>query len=51
MPNKKKEKILFKMLVLGIESTCDETAAAVVKDGHEIPPNSHPNTHNKVNLH
>lgn len=24
------------MLVLGIESTCDETAAAIVKDGHEI---------------
>ncbi|MEZ5345507.1 MAG: tRNA (adenosine(37)-N6)-threonylcarbamoyltransferase complex transferase subunit TsaD [Pyrinomonadaceae bacterium] len=24
------------MLVLGIESSCDETAAAVVKDGHEI---------------
>jgi N6-L-threonylcarbamoyladenine synthase len=24
------------MLVLGIESSCDETAAAVVRDGHEI---------------
>ncbi|MBP5300010.1 MAG: tRNA (adenosine(37)-N6)-threonylcarbamoyltransferase complex transferase subunit TsaD [Victivallales bacterium] len=24
------------MLVLGIESSCDETAAAVVKDGHEV---------------
>jgi len=27
------------MLVLGIESTCDETAAAVVRDGHEILSN------------
>jgi N6-L-threonylcarbamoyladenine synthase len=27
------------MLVLGIESTCDETAAAIVKDGHEILSN------------
>ena len=27
------------MLVLGIESTCDETAAAVVKNGHEILSN------------
>ena len=24
------------MLVLGIESSCDETAAAVVKDGYEV---------------
>lgn len=24
------------MLVLGIESTCDETAASIVRDGHEI---------------
>ena len=24
------------MIVLGIESSCDETAAAVVRDGHEI---------------
>jgi len=24
------------MLILGIESSCDETAAAVVRDGHEI---------------
>lgn len=27
------------MYVLGIESTCDETAAAIVKDGHEILSN------------
>lgn len=27
------------MFVLGIESTCDETAASVVKDGHEILSN------------
>ena len=27
------------MLVLGIESTCDETAASVVKDGCEILSN------------
>ena len=27
------------MLVLGIETTCDETAAAVVKDGKEILSN------------
>lgn len=27
------------MLVLGIETTCDETACAVVKDGHEILSN------------
>jgi N6-L-threonylcarbamoyladenine synthase len=27
------------MLVLGIESTCDETAASIVKDGHEILSN------------
>ena len=27
------------MLVLGIESTCDETACAIVKDGHEILAN------------
>lgn len=27
------------MLVLGIETTCDETAAAVVKNGHEILSN------------
>lgn len=27
------------MLVLGIESSCDETAAAVIKDGHEIRSN------------
>ncbi|HEX7065408.1 MAG TPA: tRNA (adenosine(37)-N6)-threonylcarbamoyltransferase complex transferase subunit TsaD [Bacillales bacterium] len=27
------------MLVLGIETSCDETAAAVVKDGHEILSN------------
>ena len=27
------------MIVLGIESTCDETAAAIVKDGHEILSN------------
>lgn len=27
------------MLTLGIESTCDETACAVVKDGHEILSN------------
>ncbi|MDQ3748747.1 MAG: hypothetical protein M3367_07020, partial [Acidobacteriota bacterium] len=24
------------MLILGIESSCDETAAAVVKDGNQI---------------
>ena len=24
------------MLILGIESSCDETAAAVVQDGHEV---------------
>ncbi|MDQ5846571.1 MAG: tRNA (adenosine(37)-N6)-threonylcarbamoyltransferase complex transferase subunit TsaD, partial [Acidobacteriota bacterium] len=24
------------MLVLGIETSCDETAAAIVRDGHEI---------------
>ncbi|MDX6385435.1 MAG: hypothetical protein QOK48_3008, partial [Blastocatellia bacterium] len=24
------------MLVLGIESSCDETAAAIVRDGREI---------------
>ena len=24
------------MLVLGIETSCDETAAAVIRDGHEI---------------
>ena len=27
------------MLILGIETSCDETAAAVVKDGHEILSN------------
>ena len=27
------------MLVLGIETSCDETAAAIVKDGHEILSN------------
>lgn len=27
------------MIILGVESTCDETAAAVVKDGHEILSN------------
>jgi N6-L-threonylcarbamoyladenine synthase len=27
------------MLILGIESTCDETSAAIVKDGHEILSN------------
>lgn len=27
------------MIVLGIESTCDETACAIVKDGHEILAN------------
>ena len=27
------------MLVLGIESSCDETAAAVVRDGHEVLSN------------
>lgn len=27
------------MIILGIESTCDETAAAIVKDGHEILSN------------
>lgn len=27
------------MLVLGIETTCDETAASIVKDGHEILSN------------
>ena len=27
------------MFVLGIESTCDETAASIVKDGHEILSN------------
>src|ERR1043165_403747 len=27
------------MLVLGIETSCDETAAAVVRDGHEILSN------------
>ena len=24
------------MIILGIESSCDETAAAVVKDGREV---------------
>lgn len=28
------------MFVLGIETTCDETAAAIVKDGHDILSNS-----------
>ena len=27
------------MLILGIESSCDETAAAVVKDGREVLSN------------
>ena len=27
------------MLVLGIETSCDETAAAVVEDGHRILSN------------
>ncbi len=27
------------MLILGIESTCDETGAAIVKDGHQIVSN------------
>ena len=27
------------MLVLGIESTCDETACALVRDGHAILSN------------
>ena len=27
------------MYILGIESTCDETAAAVVKDGRELVSN------------
>lgn len=27
------------MIILGIESSCDETAAAVVKDGHEVLSN------------
>lgn len=27
------------MIILGVETTCDETAAAVVKDGHEILSN------------
>jgi N6-L-threonylcarbamoyladenine synthase len=29
----------LKMLVLGIESTCDETSASIVKNGHEILSN------------
>jgi len=24
------------MFILGIESSCDETAAAILKDGHQI---------------
>ena len=31
-----KRGILFGMIVLGIESTCDETAAAVVRNGKEV---------------
>ena len=27
---------VLQMLVLGIESSCDETAAALVRDGHEV---------------
>jgi len=27
------------MIILGIESSCDETAAAVVKDGHKLLSN------------
>ena len=30
------------MLILGIESSCDETAAAVVKDGREVSCHSFP---------
>ena len=27
------------MIILGIESSCDETAIALVKDGHEVLSN------------
>src|SRR5437016_14627018 len=36
------------MLVLGIETSCDETAAAVVRDGEEILSNV---IHSQVNTH
>lgn len=36
------------MLVLGIESTCDETAAAVVRDGKEILSNV---IHSQIEIH
>ncbi len=31
--------LVFSMIVLGIETTCDETAASLVKDGREILSN------------
>ena len=35
-------------LILGIESSCDETAAAVVADGHTILSNV---VHSQIELH
>jgi N6-L-threonylcarbamoyladenine synthase len=36
------------MLVLGIESSCDETAAAIVRDGHELLSNV---VHSQIDIH
>src|SRR4051812_25209436 len=36
------------MLVLGIETSCDETAAAIVRDGHEILSNV---IHSQIKTH
>lgn len=36
------------MIILGIESSCDETAAAIVKDGHELLSNV---VHSQIDIH
>jgi N6-L-threonylcarbamoyladenine synthase len=35
-------------LILGIETSCDETAAAVVRDGHQVQSNV---VHSQIELH
>ncbi len=38
----------YKMKILGIESSCDETAAAVVEDGHRLLSNV---VHSQIDIH